>query len=104
MNAVTIDEFTFCGRRRYEALDEPPVVEADPQSAAMVHHLDRERVEKFVSENDNVPTSARGSRFDRIPNLRPPCRDVVRQPFLQATSQMGRLLDQCVVQRTGEFG
>src|SRR5208337_2298320 len=34
----------------------------------------------------------------------PPCRDVVRQPFLQASSQMWRLLNQRVVQCTGEFG
>src|SRR5208337_4190247 len=104
MNAVAIQELVFCGRRRYEAFDKPSIVEADAHRAAMVHYLDRKRVEEFVAEDDDVLTSARRSQLDRIQNLRPPCRDVVRQPFLQASSQMWRLLNQRVVQCTGEFG
>src|SRR5271165_1647791 len=104
MNAVAIQELVLGCRRRYEALDEPPVFEADPQSTAIVHHLDRKRVEEFVAEDDDVLTSARRRRLDRLQNLRLPHRDVFRQPFVQASSQMGRLLNQRTVQRTGEFG
>src|SRR5271167_3642648 len=64
MNAVAIQKLGLSCGNRCEALAEAPVLETNPQCAAMVHDLDRQRVEEFVAEDDDVFFRLRGSRFD----------------------------------------
>jgi len=54
MDGVTVEIFHLSGRRRDEALDEPPGFPADPHRTMVAQHLDRQRVEELVGEDDHV--------------------------------------------------
>src|ERR1035438_4777543 len=103
MNTVAIEEFDFrCGWRN-ERLHESPVLDSDPQPAAIVHYLDGKGIEELIAEDDDVFPCCRSRRFERLEEACSFCRDVLGQPLLQSFSQDHRLLHQRVMQSAREF-
>src|SRR5271166_2508656 len=70
----------------------------------MVHDLNRQGIEKLVGKYDDVLTCVRRSQLERVEHRGPACRDVLRQLLLQTLTEMRRLLDQRVPERTRKFG
>src|ERR1019366_3086300 len=54
MNTVAIEKFDLRFGWRNERFHEFPLLQANPQPAPIVHHLDGKRIEELVSEGDNV--------------------------------------------------
>src|ERR1039457_1017257 len=103
MNTVAIEKFYFLRGWPIECLHEFPVLQANPQPAAIVHYFNRKRVEELIAEDDNVLAGRRSRRFERLEDTRSFCRQVLGQPFLQSLAQMRRLLRQRVTESAREF-
>src|ERR1019366_1752237 len=102
MNTVAIEKFDLRFGWRNERFHEFLVLQTNSQPAPMVHHLDGKSVEEFVAEDDHVFARRRSRRLERLEDMRPFCRHVLGQPFLQSSAQMRRLLHQRVTQRERE--
>src|SRR5580704_9331561 len=104
MNSITIEKFVLFSRRRNEALDKLPIRVSNPYGAAMIDHLDRQGVEKFVTENNGIVGASRSCcLLERIKNRALLCSDVFRQTLLQLRPKIRRLFNKRVSQRPKEF-
>ncbi len=103
MNTVAIEEFSLRLAWRNEPLHELPILDPDPQPAAIVHYVDGKRIEELIAEDNDVVPCRRRRRFERLEDTRSLCPDVLGQPFLQSIAQMRRLLHQRVIQSAREF-